>query len=1458
MRNFSRCLAILFSLLVIQAGLSQDDLQVLFLGDNGHHQPKARFAQLEPVLADRGIALTYADDPNAMSSENLANYKGLIVYANIDIISESQEKALLEYVENGGGFIPLHCASFCFRNSKEVVALIGAQFKRHGGEIFRTEITESDHPIMKGFGGFDSWDETYVHHMHDETNRTVLSYRVDKEGREPWTWIKTYGDGRVFYTAWGHDHRTWRNPGFVNLVERGIRWAVKSDPQIAGAFTAAASFPKPKMTEIPKDLKPFSYKDVGKKIPNYPPSNRWGVQLESLSKMQEPLPADEAIKHISTPSELQVEVFASDPELGGKPVAMAWDERGRLWVCETYDYPNELQPAGKGRDRIRICEDTDGDWIADKFTVFAEKLSIPTSIAFHKGGIFVQDGTRTLYLKDTDGDDVADIRKTVVTGWQLGDTHGGVSNFQYGLDNHIWAMQGYNSSTPNANGKKQQNFRQGFFRFDPNSLDFEFIRSTDNNTWGLGISEEGIIFGSTANRCPSVYMPIANRYYEKVRGWKKSLTIHSMADNHLFEPVTKAVRQMDHHGGYTAGAGHALYTARNYPQKYWNRTAFVNGPTGHLVGGFLLTPDGSDFRSVSEFNLFASDDEWSAPIMSEVGPDGNMWVLDWYNYIVQHNPTPRGFKTGKGNAYVTDLRDKRHGRVYRLTPRDKESQKPFTLKGASFTKLVDTLKNPTQLWRKHAQRLLVEAKATEVIPQLIKLIEDPSTDEIGLNVGAIHALWTLKGIGALDGSHEKANAAVAKALSHPSAGVRRNALQVLPNSKSSTAAVLAANLLKDRDAQVRLAAFLALSDLPESNESGKAISDSIVHPLNAFDRWIPDAATSAAANNAVGFLGSFSSVEEPKKPQQNQLEIAQIVAEHFARSKPESVDALVASMLDAHPSTSSAILKGLDAGWSASHKIKLSNELEGNLQTLVEKLPVSDRGLLLKLASSWGSKKLEKYAAVIIEDLLEQINNEDASVKARLAAANKLINFQPASNEVFASVLGSITAQATPELASGIIESLRGSEASEAGAQLIEAFATLTPRSQEVALKVLMARKNTTIEMLDAMTKGTLQLTDLKLDQRQTLASHPDKTIREKTTKLLEMGGALPNADRQKVLDALLSTAEEKGDVVAGKLVFKNACAKCHKHSGEGEEIGPELTGMAVHPKEELLVHILDPNRSVESNFRMYNVTTFEGLTFNGMLTSESKTAIEIADTEGKKKTVLREDIEEIVAQRTSIMPVGFEKELKRQQFVDLLEFLTDRGQFLTLDISKAANTISDRGMFFTKEGQTERMIFPDWKPKMFKKVPFELIDPNDGKVPNLIMLYGPNGPMCAKMPKKAELPIGGPVKTVHMLSGVSGWGFPYGPKGGVVVTVRFHYKDGKTEDHDLINGEHFADYIRRTEVPKSEFAFQLRGQQLRYLSINAKRSEPIEKMELIKGKHYSAPMVMAITLEAPADSGKH
>jgi len=213
-------------------------------------------------------------------------------------------------------------------------------------------------------------------------------------------------------------------------------------------------------------------------------------------------------------------------------------------------------------------------------------------------------------------------------------------------------------------------------------------------------------------------------------------------------------------------------------------------------------------------------------------------------------------------------------------------------------------------------------------------------------------------------------------------------------------------------------------------------------------------------------------------------------------------------------------------------------------------------------------------------------------------------------------------------------------------------------------------------------------------------------------------------------------------------------------------------------------------------------------------------------------------------------MPEGFEKQISKKELTDLLEFLTQRGKYLPLPLEKAATVVSTKGMFYSEDAPVERLIFSDWKPKTFDGVPFVLVDPQGEKVPNVVLLNSGNGPIPRKMPKSVKLPCNSAAKAIHFLSGISGWGYPYSEKGSVSLIVRLHYTDGKTEDHELKNGEHFADYIRRVDVPGSKFAFALRGQQVRYLAVMPKREETIKEIELVKGPDATAPVVMAITVE--------
>ncbi|HRN57990.1 MAG TPA: ThuA domain-containing protein, partial [Agriterribacter sp.] len=516
------CFAVLFNACSLQ---EKDDkprrLEILFLGHQGKHHDSEKLAELlSQEYFKKGINITYTTNPDDLLKEEMKLYDGLLLYANHDSITVPQEKALLEYVRSGKGFIPLHCASWCFRNAPEVVELIGGQFKTHQYDSFTAVIVKPDHPVMKDVPAFTTEDETYVHDKISK-NIEVLTERVEGEHHEPYTWVRNYGKGRVFYTAYGHNEKTWTNPGFLQLVYNGIMWAVGDH---AGALVHQFDTPNPAYTDA--------------RMPNY-------EKRDPPPQFQEPLSPEQSVQLIQVPVGFEIKLFAADPDIY-KPIYMNWDESGRLWIAETMDYPNMVRDnKEEGRDMIKILEDTDGDGKADKFTVFADKLNIPTSFAFINGGIVVAQAPDFLFLKDTDGDGKADIREKIISGWGTFDTHAGPSNFRYGPDNTIWGTVGYSGfKGVVGDGKDTMRFSQGLYHFTADGKQLEFLGNTSNNTWGLGFSEDFDVFISTANNTHSAAYTIPKRYFD-MSGQGGETGIEKIESHYAMHVVTKNLRQVD-------------------------------------------------------------------------------------------------------------------------------------------------------------------------------------------------------------------------------------------------------------------------------------------------------------------------------------------------------------------------------------------------------------------------------------------------------------------------------------------------------------------------------------------------------------------------------------------------------------------------------------------------------------------------------------------------------------------------------------------------------------------------------------------------------------------------------------------------------------------------------------------------------------------------------------------------
>lgn len=932
-------------------------LRVLFLGDDGHHQPHARAKSALPTLAGNGIDLFYSDDPADLDVAALTPYHAIVLYNNHATVTPAQLHALLRFVEHGGGLVALHCASASFQNAEAFVQVVGGAFKSHGTGTFRAERVAPDHPAIAGVPVFESWDETYVHTRHNPVHRTVLEVRREGDHAEPWTWVRPYGKGRVFYTAWGHDQRTWEQDGFRRLLMRAIRWSAGD-----WALAAAPDEPSPTMVDLPAPL------------PVYVPDAPWNTQAEPQSRGQASLTVEDSLRLTTLRPGFAIDVFATEPMVR-RVVDFTWDSRGRMWVVETNDYPNRVLPDGEaGNDRVLILDDTDGDGRADDVKVFADGLNLATSLVLARGGVIVAQAPHMLFLRDTTGDERADQRTVLFTGWPRTDTHGTPSNLRYGLDNQILGSVGYNGFRGEVGGRTwdRGEFGPGYYRFTADGASLEYLARTSNNTWGVALSEDGYVFGSTANSRPSNFVHIPARYYQSI-GMREPILPGIEQRNDIY-PLT-AIMQVDQFGKYTAGAAHEIYTARAFPREYWNRAAFVAEPTGHLVGQFDLQRAGSSFVARNRWSFLASRDHWLSPVQVKVGPDGALWISDFYSLVVQHNPTPKDMVTGEGRAYETPNRDAERGRLYRVRWADAPPAARLALHEATPAALVATLRHDNMLWRLLAQQRLVERGQHDVVPALVALLDDHTVDAEGLAPGPLHALWTLHGLGALT-ADPAAGAAAAAALHHPAAAVRRAALQVLPRDAALAAAIVEGGLLPRRDAPgamdytvgsmvlqdadpgVRLEALLVLSELPPTPASRAVLLDTLFAPQNAADPWMPDAVAIAAAPHGLDLAVEILTRPAPTDAEAVATGLA-TTTRLLVRTHARQADAVMAARLfdalgSADKARVTAVLTGLADGWPDERPPAFTPAQAQAVRAAASRLPGDVQPLLTKVAERWG------------------------------------------------------------------------------------------------------------------------------------------------------------------------------------------------------------------------------------------------------------------------------------------------------------------------------------------------------------------------------------------------------------------------------------------------------------------------------------------------------------------------
>ena len=974
----------------------------------------------------------------------------------------------------------------------------------------------------------------------------------------------------------------------------------------------------------------------------------------SCGKRGPPLSPEEALGTFQLPSGFRIELAVAEPEIAD-PVAMAFDPQGRLYVAEMPDYPLDAEPKG----RVKVLEDRDGDGRFEYSTVFADQLHFPSGVMAWRDGVLVTSAPDIIYLADTDGDGRADLREVVLTGFAKTNPQLRVNGLQYAIDNWIYVAY----PRPIAPVRYKEFADPGApIRFpdepgaapaEVDSTDVRFRPSRKLVEAAAGNSEFGNAFDAWGNRFTVWnndhvrHVVVANRYLTRNRYLSVASAMQSVSDHekaarvYLIADSAANVRDSEK-GSFTSAAGISVYTGGAFPPEY-EQSFFVCEPAHHLVHHDLLTADGPTFRaqrSRDGAEFLASTDTWFSPAFTTVGPDGALYVVDYYRPILEH---PEWIPPEQ--LYDADLyAGSQQGRIYRVVHESAPASPAPRLGEASSAELVEHLSRPNMWWRITAQRLLVERGDKVVIPPLTELARN------GSETARLHALWTLEGLEALS------KELLLAALADPSARIRENAIRLaegLLDDPSVNAAIRA--LADDADAKVRFQLALALGDLREdaARETLETVGFRHIE-----DDWFQIAVLTSAAETAGRWWRAI--VDRPgflDTESDGKREFIQRVTSIMAARQSDSDMASVLARFTSDKSARSAwwqaaALTGMAEGIPSVARRTKPGALDRNLVSLLGADTSEVRQAALSLASKVSLSETPALRTRL-QEATKTARNENAAMKDRVYAL-RVVALGRARDS--APVLTPFLAPQHPEpLRIAAIEGLGNLRDPSLGQVLLASWRTFTGEVRDTALNVLFENGATLPALLDAIESDQVQPWSLSAGQRHRLLRSSDSGIRGRAEEIF---GASRQDERRAVYESYLPALRRDGDPGRGQRVFDSICAECHQVDGQGHDVGPDPRTVASRNKEHLLQDILLPNENIELGYEEYLIETVDGRSITGLIASQTPTTLLLRRAKGEEDTVLRSNIAEMRSLSVSAMPEDLEIDIDIAEMADLLAYL--------------------------------------------------------------------------------------------------------------------------------------------------------------------------------------------------------
>jgi putative membrane-bound dehydrogenase-like protein len=958
-----------------------------------------------------------------------------------------------------------------------------------------------------------------------------------------------------------------------------------------------------------------------------------------------------------------IELMASEPDIQS-PIAMDIDERGRWFVLEMPGYPVDTRPTG----RVKLLEDTDGDGRPDMSTVFAEGLVLPTGIMRWRHGVIVTSAPDILYLEDRNGDGKADHREVLVTGFAVTNPQHRINTPLYGLDNWIYfAHEGpaeavIYTDTFGDLGKPliQPRFpdrppvkpERRSVRLRPDTGDLETIAG--QSQYGQAFDAWGHYFGSNNSdhmRLEMLREPYLARNPDlpidaamaEISDHGQNAKVFPVTDRPTFELLTES-------GEFTSACSLTPYTGGLFSGDY-ARSTFVAEPVHNLVHRDVLEPAGSTLRARrgSEGREFlASTDSWFRPVAFYIGPDGALYVIDYYRKRIEH-PEWTASEFQKDPSEFSLGADR--GRIYRVLPDGVQpaTARP-TLDTASTANLVAALESPNLWWRRTAQRLLVDGKHEDAVPLLTSLARDRARPALG----RLHALWTLDGLGHLDSS------LVLQALSDPEPGLRENALR-MSDARLAKDASLAAAVVdragKEPDGGVQFQLLETLGSL-HGAEAEAAQSSLLFAHID--DQWMQRAALTAGPDRAAKYLARAlapgSTVTATDTPGRRDFFFATGVVLGARHEKAELHEA-VGAVADRTGATQAwwqaSLLSGLREGLGGATAKALEGERD-RLVSLVDRSDASLRRAALDLLRATGLPQSAAATAAVAR--AEALSADRTASAARRADAIRLLGIAGAVDR--RAALERFVSPREPEAVQvASLESLKSIKGVEIGNALLTRWPELTPGARSALADLLLAEPDRQRLLVKALQDGHVQPWALSFGQKRDLVMNDDAGIRADSRAILEDTAE----HRAAVVNRYAAAVERGGDATRGQQVFTKVCAACH-HLGGGTaaDVGPDLATVRHRQSLSLLVDVLSPSQSIAQGYETYVVKRTSGQNEAGTLAAQSAGSITLRQA-GRTIVIPRREIKQLTVLGQSTMPADLDKVISPEEMADLLAYLTKR-----------------------------------------------------------------------------------------------------------------------------------------------------------------------------------------------------